>query len=70
MPLKKYSHAKFLRHPTWYDNNPEVKKIGFLPNCSHVSTIVWVTHFKKTPAEKARQELNKDAACFFIQIWK
>ena len=42
--------------------------MGILRSCSLVSTVVWLHHFNKTPREKARWELHKDAACCFEQL--
>ena len=44
--------------------------MGILPSYSHVITIVWLHHldFNKIPGEKAKQELHKDAVCYFEQI--
>ena len=43
---------------------------SILPACRHVSTTVWLYHFdfNKTPWEKARWTLHKDAMCCFEQI--
>ena len=44
--------------------------MGILPNCSSVSTTVWLHHLnlQKTLREKSRWELNKDAVYCFEQI--
>ena len=45
-------------------------KMGILPGCSCVSTIVWLHHldFNEIPEEKARWERNKYTVCCFEQI--
>ena len=46
--------------------------MGFLQSSSCVITIVWLHHWdiNKTPEEKVRFELHKDAAWYFEQILK
>ena len=41
--------------------------MGFLPNCSHIRTTVWLLYWNsnETHGDKARWELCKNAACCF-----
>ena len=59
-----YNHMKIWSH--------RGNKVGILPSCSWVSTIVWLHHWSsnETLGVKASWELHKDATYCFKQILK